>query len=32
MDNGETKEVLNHMIEYIVPITKEEFDQAIQTK
>ena len=29
---GENKEVLNHMIEYIVPITKEEFDQAIQTK
>ena len=29
---GEDKEVLNHMIEYIVPITEEEFDQAIQTK
>ena len=29
---GENKEVLNHMIEYIVPITKEEFNQAIQTK
>lgn len=29
---GEDKEVLNHMIEYIVPITKEEFNQAIQTK
>ena len=32
LDDGETKEVSNHMIEYIVPITKEEFDQAIQTK
>ena len=32
IDNGENKEVLNHMVEYIVPITKEEFDQVIQTK
>lgn len=29
---GENKEVLNHMVDYIIPITKEEFDQAIQTK
>lgn len=28
----ENKEVLNHMVDYIIPITKEEFDQAIQTK
>lgn len=29
---GENKEVLNHMVDYIVPITKEQFNQAIQTK
>lgn len=32
LDSEETKEVVNHMVDYIVPITKEEFDQAIQTK
>lgn len=30
--NGENKEVLNHMVDYIVPITEEGFNQAIQTK